>query len=52
MIPKERMLITMRHGTAHRVPVAPDMSNKVHSAHAEVLQSAARVLCQEFGLES
>jgi uroporphyrinogen decarboxylase len=29
MIPKERMLITMRHGMADRVPVAPDMSNMI-----------------------
>lgn len=29
MTSKERMLITMRHGTADRVPVAPDMSNMI-----------------------
>ena len=29
MTPKERMLKTMRHGAADRVPVAPDMSNMI-----------------------
>ena len=29
MTPKERMLTTMRHGTADRVPVAPDISNMI-----------------------
>lgn len=29
MTPRERMLKTMRHGTADRVPVAPDMSNMI-----------------------